>query len=256
MPFLQPAVLVCLLFGVNDTDTQKLEMYLCLDSMMQIQKVNGIAPPKLVYGYVNGEKTSCMSEYELRAKFSENEFKEDRAGEPDSQMLLETSGLKRRSMPSNIKNAVFKGKKNLAGVNLRGCDLNGVDLSNADLRNANLESADLRNANLTGANLDSASLEFAYLKDAKLNNANLANARLKGAYLHYADLSGAVGLTLEQIRFVTSVFNTLFDSDMMELVREYCPNKLKDPGWQWQATFYDSDSLIPEKERAKRKQFR
>jgi len=52
------------------------------------------------------------------------------------------------------------------------------------------------------------------------------------------------------------VYNATIDPEMMALIKEYCSNKLKDPGWQWQPTFFASDSLIPETERVKRKQFR
>lgn len=253
--FIESVFLICSVFAINDSADQNLPMYLCLDSMMQKFQNEGKSPPKLVYGYINGKKTECMSEYELRARYSESQFKEKKVAEVDSQKLLEKSGKRRNPKTLKITDAVFRGKKDLAGVDLRGCDLKGVDLSNADLRNANLESADLRNANLSNANLRGASLEFAFLRNANLKNADLTNARLKGAYLQYADLSSVEGLTVEHIRVVTSVYNATFDSDMMDLVKEYCPGKMKDPGWQWQATVFESDSAIPENERLKSKQF-
>lgn len=255
MLFWEPMFLTCFLFGLNDSDSLKPVMYLCLDSMMQKYQENGKPPSKLVYGYINGKKTDCMSEYELRARFSESEFKAHRASEIDSEKILETSGQKRVPLPLSLKDAVFKGKKDLAGVDLRGYDLKGVDLSGADLHNANLESADLRNSNLSNANLSGASLEFAFLKNANLKHADLSNASLKSAYFQNANFSNVKGLTLDHIRSTTTVFNATFDSDMMALIKEYCSNKLKDPGWQWQSTIYASDSVIPEGERAQRKQF-
>jgi len=231
-------------------------MYLCLDSMMQNCKKDGKSPAKLVYGYINGKKTECMSEYELRARYSEAQFKKQKSAEVDSQQLLERSGKRRKNVKSlKIRDAVYLGKKDLAGVDLRGCDLKGVDLSNANLTNANLESADLRGANLTNANLRGASLEHAFLKSANLKSANLTDARLKGAYLQHADLSGVEGLTVEHIRVVTSVYQATFDSEMMDMIKENCPGKMKDPGWQWQATVFDSDSTIPENERVSSKKF-
>ncbi|HEX3020728.1 MAG TPA: pentapeptide repeat-containing protein [Chitinispirillaceae bacterium] len=253
---IESIIFIYSLFGVNDSAAAAPAIYLCLDSMMSISKFDGKSPPKLVYGYINGKKTECMSEHELRARFSEVEFNQQKTAQPDSQKLLETSGKKRNARILKLKDAVYKGKKDLAGVDLRGCDLKGVDLSGADLHNANLESADLRNANLCNANLRGTSLEFAYLKDANLKNADITNARLKGTYLQYANLSGVEGLTLEHIRVVTSVYNTIFDSEMMEMVKEYCPNKLKDPGWQWRPTVFETDSVIPDKERVNSKKFR
>ncbi len=256
MQIIKSVFLIYSIFAFNDSTDQELPMYLCLDSMMQDFQKDGKSPAKLVYGYINGEKTECMSEYELRARYSEAQFKKQKTAEVDSQKLLERSGKRKKNVKSlKIKDAVFLGKKDLAGVDLRGCDLKEVDLSGADLTNANLESADLRGANLSNANLRGASLEFAFLKNANLKNANLTNARLKGTYLQYADLSGVQGLTLEHIRVVTSVYEAVFDSEMMEMVKEHCPGKMKDPGWQWQATVFDSDSTIPENERVKSKQF-
>lgn len=256
MQIIKSVLFIYSIFAFNDSTDQKLPIYLCLDSMIQNSKQDGKAPAKLVYGYINGKKTECMSEYELRARYSEAQFKKQKTAEVDSQQLLERSGKRRKNVKSlKIRDTVFMGKKDLAGVNLRGCDLKGVDLSNADLTNANLESADLRGANLSNANLRGASLEHAFLKNANLKNANLTDARLKGTYLQYADLSGVEGLTLEHIRVVTSVYQATFDPEMMEMIKEHCSGKMKDPGWQWQATVFDSDSTIPENERVKSKQF-
>lgn len=256
MQIIKSVFLIYSIFALNDSTDQKLSMYLCLDSMMKDYQKSGKSPVKLVYGYIDGKKTECMSEYELRARYSEAEFKKKKTAEVDSQKLLEKSGKRKKNVKTmKIRDAIFFGKKDLAGVDLRGCDLKGADLSGANLVNANLESADLRGANLSGANLRGASLEFAFLKNANLNNADLTDARLKGAYLHHANLSNVQGLTLDHIRVVTSVYQATLDSEMMKLINEYCPGKMKDPGWQWQATVFDSDSTIPENERVKSKLF-
>lgn len=256
MQIITSVLFIYSIFAFNDSTEQYLPMYLCLDSMMQDFQKDGKSPAKLVYGYINGKKTECMSEYELRARYSDAQFKRQKTVEVDSQKLLERSGKRKKSTKSlKVKDAVFLGKKDLAGVDLRGCDLKGVDLSGADLANASLESADLRGANLSNANLSGASLESAYLKNANLKNADLTNVRLKGAYLQHSDLSGVQGLTLEHIRVVTSVHSATFDSEIMEMIKENCPGKMKDPGWQWQATVFESDSIIPESERVKSKQF-
>jgi len=121
------------LFCCNASDSVELQMFLCLDSMMQIFAVDGKAPSKLVYGYINGKKTECMSEYEFRERFSRVVFEKQRNSEPDSQKLLDISGLRRREIPMSAKESVYKGKKDLAGADLRGCDLKGLNLAGADL---------------------------------------------------------------------------------------------------------------------------
>ena len=72
--------------------------------------------------------------------------------------------------------------------------LTGADLSGAHLRWANLSGAYLGEANLSGAHLDDANLER-----ADLNRANLIGAYLKRADLSSADLSGARGVTNEDL---------------------------------------------------------
>ncbi|HEX2956763.1 MAG TPA: pentapeptide repeat-containing protein [Chitinispirillaceae bacterium] len=253
MPLTKSIICIYAIFTLNGSADQSPTMYLCLDSMMQKYKQDGKSPPKLVYGYINGKKTECMCEYELRARFSEVELKERKSTEIDSQQLLESSGKRRSIKDLKIEDYVFRGKKNLAGADLRGYDLNGMDLSGADLNNANLESADLRNANLSNANLRGTSLEFAYLKNANLKNADLSNARLRGAYLQNANLSGVEGLTMEHIQAVATVYNAVFDSDMMELIKEYCPGKMKDTGWGWRTAVNEAGNAVADKKSAKRK---
>jgi hypothetical protein len=254
MRFVNSMLFIYSILTLNGSADQNTTMYLCLDSMMQQYKKEGKSPHKLVYGYINGKKTECMSEYALRAKFSEVELKERKSTEIDSQQLLESSGKRRSVKDLSMRDEIFKGKKDLVGADLRGYDLNGVDLSGVNLNNANLESADLRNANLSNANLSGTSLESAFLKNANLKNADLSNARLRGAYFQNADLRGVEGLTLENIQAVATVYNAVFDSDMSELVKEYCPGKLKDTGWQWRATASESGNTITYGKRTKRKQ--
>lgn len=103
---------------------------------------------------------------------------------------------------------------NLAGANLEGAFLVGVDLSGANLSRARLarvslvgarlEGADLSLAHLEGANLCGALLEGATLAGVHLEDAVLAEARLervdlRWAHLEGVDLSGVLGLDLEQV---------------------------------------------------------
>lgn len=247
---------VCIIYvSVSISSAEEPTMYLCLDSMMQKFNEDGKSPQKLVYGYINGKKTECMSEYEFRARLSKETFEQKRSAEPDSQRLLETKGL-RRKLPKTARNAIDKGNKNLAGADFRGCDLSGLDLSGANLEGANLESADLRGANLNKANLRNANLRFAYLKNADLQQADLTDSDLKGTYFQGADLTNTTGLNLENIRHVTSIYQSDLDAELLEAVKEYCPNRLKDPGFQWQTSYVPEIGTISDEERADRRKFR
>lgn len=107
----------------------------------------------------------------------------------------------------------LKGRS-LEGVDLRECGLVGADLSGADLYKANLSAADLRRALLAEADLHRALLLETKLDEAILSHADLASADLRGASLvrvqlfeakmigtrlEGADLSAAVGLTVQQL---------------------------------------------------------
>ena len=79
-----------------------------------------------------------------------------------------------------------------------------LDLSDADLRGVNLGEANLRGANLGGANLSWALLIKALLIEADLHGADLSEALLIETDLHEANLSGAVlsgarGISKEQL---------------------------------------------------------
>lgn len=107
----------------------------------------------------------------------------------------------------------LKGRS-LEGVDFRECGLAGADLSGADLYKANLSQADLTRALLVETDLHRALLLEARLDDAVLTQADLASADLRGASLvraqlaeakmigtrlEGADLTAAVGLTVQQL---------------------------------------------------------
>jgi uncharacterized protein YjbI with pentapeptide repeats len=119
---------------------------------------------------------------------------------------------------ADLNRADLGGAK-LSGADLSVADLGGAklreaDLSGADLFEANLSGADLSFANLSGADLGGAYLHFANLSEAKLRGANLSGAKLREAKLREAyrfpadlretnlvaaDLSGAAGITNEDL---------------------------------------------------------
>ena len=89
---------------------------------------------------------------------------------------------------------------NLAFAQLSAADLNGAYLSNANLEGAQLVDANLIGANLASTRLNGATLTFADLSDADLSEADLVGADLNCTNLTGANLSGAEGLTQEQIQ--------------------------------------------------------
>lgn len=104
---------------------------------------------------------------------------------------------------------------NLSGANLRHTDLRGANLTGANLSggggmyfpNEDINEgitiagsyADLRDADLSGAHLRDADLSGAYLTNADLRDADLRGAHLRDADLRNSDLSGARGVTNEQL---------------------------------------------------------
>ena len=106
-------------------------MFLCIDdSSGNMKNRSGKESQKLVYGYINGKKTPCMSEYELRSTYSKEVYD-----------LNKQSGSDSRRNRQKQRNAVYRGEKNLSGADLRGFDLQGFDLSGTNLRNARLDVA-------------------------------------------------------------------------------------------------------------------
>lgn len=205
---------------------ENMEMYLCIDSMMQVRKETGKDPSKLVYGYINGKKTPCMPEYDLRIKLSENTRNDKIDDKQDKNNKLSGRQL------------IYRGEKKLANADLRGLDLQGIDLSGADLSNALLESADLRGANLKNANLRGANLENAYCKSVNLEGANITDAKLRGAYFHFARLRNVEGLNLENICTVTSIYRASLEEPVLEIIETKYPTKLRNPKGSWrQKTF-------------------
>ena len=110
-------------------------------------------------------------------------------------------------LPKDHNKLIFE--KNLKGANLQGAILAGADLSGFDVENANLRGTMLsvflpheplfQMTTLQGANLKNADLREADLNRANLKNVNLEGAKLNKAKLQHADLTGATGLTKEQI---------------------------------------------------------
>lgn len=206
---------------INQSFAKEDSIFLCIDSMLAIKTTTGKDPLKLVYSYIDGKKTPCMSEQELRSLLSETSFK---------QTDLELQQKQQRTFQQN---AVFRGEKNLRNADLRGMDLQGLDLSGADLSGALLESVDLRNAKLINAKLTGASLKNSYCKNTNFNGADFTNAKLNGTFFQHADLTNTEGLQVENLSLTATLYKSKFDASLMEVLDENLSSKLVAPNGTW-----------------------
>ncbi|MBN1603877.1 MAG: pentapeptide repeat-containing protein [Chitinispirillaceae bacterium] len=236
-------ILQCfLLCGVSAVFSGEPEIFLCIDSMMVLKRSTGKDPGKLVYGYVNGQKTPCMSEHELRVTLSRAQFVKD------------SSGIAAQQQKTFSRNAIFRGEKNLSGADLRGMDLQGIDLSGANLQNAQLESVDLRNANLSGTNLTGANLRSAYCKNVNFSNADFTGADLQGAFFQNANMKSTDGLSIEVLCKTATLYQTLLDEEMLMVLEENYRAKLEKPRGGWVQKDFNAapDSSEPKKKKARK----
>ncbi len=148
---------------------------------------------------------------------------------------LQASVLKR----ANLEFAYLEGanlrEANLQGVNLNSADLKGAGLAWANLQEANLQQSHLSNAMLLGANLQKANLRFAHLEGAFFSGANLqgtdfSQANLKGADFSDVDLRAAVGLTVQRLSKVRTLYRAQLDPSLMIQIERDYHHLLDDPG--------------------------
>ncbi len=99
---------------------------------------------------------------------------------------------------ANLKEADLSGA-NLGDTYLGWAHLEGADLKGAFLSEANLSNATLRETNLSYAYLYKADFSHAYLKEADLSKAYLEGANFSNATISQANLTGARGITIEEL---------------------------------------------------------
>ena len=121
---------------------------------------------------------------------------------------------------SHLERCRFEGA-NLEKANLQEAFLDGAHLAEIHLDEANLLAADLEGADLSGSYLDGADLTQARLVNADLTDANLKGVRLEGAELDgaklgSADLTGATGLTPEQLSATETDDLTILPAHLQE----------------------------------------
>jgi serine/threonine protein kinase len=95
------------------------------------------------------------------------------------------------------------------GLDFAGANLGAVNLTRSFLHGANLRGADLQHATLEGAILDRADLSQANLYRANLTRASLVGTNVGGAFL-----TGAIGLTQEQLNLACGDLHTKVPLDL------------------------------------------
>ena len=150
----------------------------------------------------------------------------------------------------------YLSKTNLSYVVLKEANLNNVNASNSNLIECNLQSARLNRTNFENSNLNQVNLQGAYasgtnfkdaymikanlnkaflikadfknafLMEANLNGANLTGANLDNANLYKADLRNTVGLTIEQLANVRTLYLAQFDAPLLEMLQSKYPDLL------------------------------
>jgi uncharacterized protein YjbI with pentapeptide repeats/TolA-binding protein len=132
-----------------------------------------------------------------------------RADNPD--LVPDLSGAE-MTPRAGIPHGLLSGNLDLSGADMQGADLVGTDLTGANLRAADLTNADLRYCDLTDAELVLSNLSGANLGGARLTGTDFSGARLDGTWLHYANLSSAIGLAELQVGAALYGDGTVFPS--------------------------------------------
>jgi uncharacterized protein YjbI with pentapeptide repeats len=132
-----------------------------------------------------------------------------RADNPD--LVPDLSGAE-MTPRAGIPHGTLCGNLDLSGADMRGADLVGTELTGANLRAADLTNADLRYCDLTDAELVLSNLSGANFGGARLTGTDFSGARLDGTWLHYADLSTAIGLAELQVGAALYGDGTVFPS--------------------------------------------
>ncbi len=125
------------------------------------------------------------------------------------------------------KEAAFRIAGNIKRLNRNG--ITEICLRDCFLKGANLELPDLGKAILTRANLEKVDFGDAYLDGADLRGTNLEVASLRDASFLAADLSGARGLTIEQLSQVKTLYQATSDPELWKQIKEKYPHLLEMP---------------------------
>jgi uncharacterized protein YjbI with pentapeptide repeats len=136
---------------------------------------------------------------------------------------------------SNMNSANFSNST-LIETNMENTRLNQTNFENSNLNQANLTSSYASGANFKDAFLIKAQFENAFLIKANLSNAYLMEANLRGSYLmgadfenaslYKADLTGAKGITIEQLSKAKTLFLAKFDPEIQAQLQKTVPEAM------------------------------
>jgi len=133
---------------------------------------------------------------------------------------------------SNMNSANFSNST-LIETKLENTRLNQTNFENSNLNQANLNGAYASGANFKDSFLIKTQFENAFLIKANFSNAYLMEANLKGCYLmgadfenanlYKADLTGAKGLTAEQLAKAKTLYLAKFDPEIQDQLLKVAP---------------------------------
>ncbi len=128
---------------------------------------------------------------------------------------------------ANLSNANLIQSKldnvRLNQTNFENCNLNQALLTNAYANGSNFKDACLIKANLEKAFLIKADFEGAFLMEANFNGSYVTDANFENANLYKADLRNAVGLTIEQLSKVKTLYLAKFDDELLKEIHLTIP---------------------------------
>ncbi|HET8860395.1 pentapeptide repeat-containing protein [Marivirga sp.] len=200
----------------------------------------------------NGEK-------QLRIKMYKDEIDDFRQWESEEAAFRTVGNIKRLNRHKiteiNLVDCHLT-KTNMSHVNLSGSNLNSSNFSHANaiecnfsktranqtnFENAKMNQANFEGAFASGANFKDAFLikanfknafliksDFsnAYLMEADLSNCHLTGASFDEASLYKANLKGAEGITVDQLKNVKTLYLAELDDDIKNEIRENYPQLL------------------------------
>ena len=123
---------------------------------------------------------------------------------------------------SNLIQANFETSR-MNRANFENSNLNQVNLKKSFASGANFRDANMIKANLEGAFLIKADFNNAFLMEADLNGANLTGTNFDFANLYKADLRNTIGLTVEQLENVKTLYLAQFDEDFYKKIMKVKP---------------------------------
>jgi len=131
------------------------------------------------------------------------------------------ASLKRANLQEALLVEAHLGEANMRWVHLKRAKMNKAEMQEAQLQDAQLGDADLRQANLWEAYLHRANMSNADMRGANLEKADLKDADLRGA-----DLRGVIGLDVDQLCRVKSLYGSHLAPEWVKKIENDKPELL------------------------------